>query len=114
MPAPLSPTRRAAIADDIRAGKGRNAIARDHGISPGTVTTIARREHLWFEQCTRTAAASEARRIDCEAIRVRREQELLDQYLALPTTIRSDGRETRTARRLSYQLYDLHRHHNRR
>lgn len=34
--------KRNAIADDIRAGKPRNQIARDHDISAGTVTNIAR------------------------------------------------------------------------
>lgn len=41
MPPRLSDTKRAAILADIRAGKPRNQIARDHKVSPSTVTGIA-------------------------------------------------------------------------
>jgi transposase-like protein len=37
MPAPLDPAKRAAITADIRAGGGRNAIARKHDVGPSTV-----------------------------------------------------------------------------
>lgn len=42
MPPPLDPAKREAIADAIRAGGTRNAIARDHDVSPSTVTGIAK------------------------------------------------------------------------
>jgi len=43
MPKPLSARKRNAILADIEAGtKARNQIARDHGVSPSTVTKIAR------------------------------------------------------------------------
>lgn len=114
MPAPLPRNQREAIAQDIRAGMGRNAVARKHGVSAGTVTKIARTKGLFFERCTQTAVASRARSIDCAAARVDREEALLQQYLALPRTFRlRDGRETRAARRLSYKLYDINRHHSR-
>lgn len=38
--------KRQAIADDIRAGKPRNQVARDHDVSAGTVTNIARESGL--------------------------------------------------------------------
>lgn len=46
MPAPLDPDKRNAIADAIRAGGTRNQIARDHGVSGATVTSIAKTENL--------------------------------------------------------------------
>jgi integrase len=43
MPKPLDETKRAAILADIRAGqKPRNQIARDHDVSPSTVTGVAK------------------------------------------------------------------------
>jgi len=43
MPKALSARKRNAVLADIQAGqKSRNQIARDHGVSPGTVTNIAR------------------------------------------------------------------------
>ena len=114
MPAPLSPTRRAAIVDDIRAGHGCNATARKHHVSPSTVSGIARHEGLFFDNDHMTALAAENRRWHAARARDAREGELLDQLLALPQTTRQrDGRETKAYRRLSYSLYDLHRHHDR-
>jgi len=46
MPAPLAPRKRAAVLKDIRAGLPRNEIARKHKVSQGTVTGIAKAEHL--------------------------------------------------------------------
>lgn len=43
MPAPLDPEKREHIEQAIRAGGKRNQIARDHGVSAGTVSNIARR-----------------------------------------------------------------------
>ena len=42
MPAPLNPEVRAAIKQDIRDGKSRNQIARDHSVSGSTVGKIAK------------------------------------------------------------------------
>jgi hypothetical protein len=42
----ISDTKRQAIAADIRAGKARNQIALDHGVSAGSVTNIAREFEL--------------------------------------------------------------------
>lgn len=113
MPKPLAAERRAAIAEDIRAGElGRNAIARKHHVAAGTVTNIARDEDLWFPNDWRTTTGSEAHRADRAMQRIQREAELLDELLALPQTSRQrDGRETKAHRRLSYKLYDLQRHH---
>lgn len=114
MTAPLSPEKRAAIVHDIRftiPKLGRNAIARKHGVAAGTVTKIARAEGLWFDNDWITQAGSEAHRVDCALARMNREDELLDQYLALPQTCRQrDGKETRAHRRLSYALYNVNRH----
>lgn len=47
MPRPIPDQVRDAILDDIRAGtKSRNQIARDHNVSVGTVTNIAKRAGL--------------------------------------------------------------------
>lgn len=112
MPTPLSPIIRRTVADDIRAGLGRNVIARKHHISPGSVTNIARAEGLWFENDWMTTVGSDAHRSDCEHARLKREAELTNELLSLPQTSRQrDGRETKAHRRLSYKLYDLQRHH---
>lgn len=115
MPAPLPRELRQTIVNDIRAGDlGCNAIARKHGVAPSTVSGIARAEGLCFERCGHTAPAAKARSVDSAAARIDREEALLQQYLALPRTFRlRDGRETRAARRLSYKLYDISRHHSR-
>ncbi|SNR32946.1 hypothetical protein [Blastococcus mobilis] len=70
MPPPLDPAKRAAIADAIRAGGQRNAIAREHGVSPSTVTTIATQEGIdgAFDR-TATKRATEARNADTSARR---------------------------------------------
>ena len=110
-PTPLTPEQRAAVADDIRAGIGRNATARKHRISAGSVTNIARSEHLWFERCTQTALASRSRSHDLWRARTEREDQLIDDILALPQTTRlRDGKETRAYRRLNRELDNLHRH----
>ncbi|WP_448002562.1 hypothetical protein [Agromyces bauzanensis] len=111
-PLPLARTTREAVAHAIRAGEGRNAIARTFGISPGSVTNIARERGLWFERCTQTATASRARQIDQWAERVDRVDHLMRKILALPTTMRHDGTATRAIRRLDSQLRDANRHHN--
>lgn len=57
--------------------------------------------------------AVNARQIDIWAARVQREDELLNQYMALTTTLRPDGTPTRAEKHLSYALYNVQRHHNR-
>ncbi|GHH67558.1 hypothetical protein GCM10017673_14740 [Streptosporangium violaceochromogenes] len=41
MPPPIDPTKRAAILDSIKLGGKRNAIARQHSVSPSTVSKLA-------------------------------------------------------------------------
>lgn len=95
----------------MRAGLGRNAIARKRGISPGSVSNIAREIHHSFERCVDTATATEAHQIDMAFARVQRAEQAWTTYLATPAR-RRDGRETRRARKASYQLYDIDRKHN--
>lgn len=107
-PTPIPHAKRGAILVDIRGGLlGRNAIARAHGVSAGTVTNIARQAGAFFERCVHTATATEARRIDLAALRIDREAELWEVYLATPS--RTDGTEPRRVRRASYALHDLAR-----
>jgi hypothetical protein len=94
------------IGDGIGMGLGRNELARRHGVSPGLVSKIARERGLWFENCTMTATATQAQQIDQWAKRADREDELLHKYLAL------DNTDSRKARKLSYALYNVSRHHN--
>lgn len=71
MPQPLDPNKRQAIADAIRAGGKRNQVARDHDVSPSTVTGIARTEgieHAFDRSATKRA--TEARSADVAARRV--------------------------------------------
>lgn len=70
MPAPLDPDKRAAIAQAIRDGNGRNEIARFFEVSPGSVSNIAREEGLTdaFDR-TATERATEAARLDMAAWR---------------------------------------------
>lgn len=65
MPAALDPHKRAAIAQAIRDGGTRNAIARQHDVSPATVTLIAQQDGI-TDAFNRegTKRATEARRID--------------------------------------------------
>jgi transposase-like protein len=114
MPAPLPAERRRAIADDIRAGMGRNEIARKHQVSPSTVTGIARDEQLHFENDWMTLTAVRCQQADAQAARAEREDRIIRDLLALPQTSRArDGRETKAYRRISYALYNVNRHHDR-
>lgn len=79
MPKPLSSRKREAIITDIQAGtRARNQIARDHGVSPSTVTKIARDEGITtaFDR-TQTAKATRAREDDCRALRAQLKLDLL-------------------------------------
>jgi len=79
MPAPLAPARRAAILADIQAGKPRNQIARDHHVSAGTVTNIARQagETEAFDRSA-TLKAARAKQVDNKAKRAQLQADLLD------------------------------------
>ncbi|MGI5153611.1 hypothetical protein [Microbispora sp. CA-102843] len=70
MPRPLDPDKRAAILDDIKAGHARNVIAREHGVSAGTVTNIARAAGLThaFDRSA-TKRATEAAQADAASER---------------------------------------------
>lgn len=114
MPAPLSRERREAIADDIRAGIGCNQTARNHHVAPSTVSGIAREHGLHFDDEWMTTTAVTCRRNYAELDRMEREDDLIEELLALPQTSRArDGRETKAHRRLTYALYDVNRHHGR-
>lgn len=104
---PIPADVRDAVLADIRAGLGRNAIARARGISAGSVSGIARAAGAFFPRCVDTATATRARQIDLAAERLDREAKLWEIYLGAP--LRRDGRETRQSRRASYKLYDLSR-----
>jgi transposase-like protein len=72
---------RAAILEDIHAGhKSARAIARDHGVSIGTVSNIAKETDSAdaFER-SRTENATIARRADCAALRAATSQRFLDE-----------------------------------
>ncbi|WP_309617704.1 hypothetical protein [Salinibacterium sp.] len=109
---PIDPKLREQIGDDIAVGFGRNDIARRHSVSPGLVSKIARERGLGFRNAWMAGDAVKARQIDLWAARAEREDELLNQYLALPTTTNRNGRPTREEQRLSYALYNVNRHHN--
>ncbi|MFI7532596.1 hypothetical protein [Streptosporangium sp. NPDC049376] len=65
MPPPIDPTTRAAILDSIHAGGKRNEIARQHNVSPSTVSKIARDEGVTtaFDR-TQTETATRAKQAD--------------------------------------------------
>ncbi|MEV1202799.1 hypothetical protein [Microbispora rosea] len=65
---PLDPDLRAAILDDIRAGKTRNEISRDRGVSPSTVSRLATANGLSFDR-SMTKAATEAAQADAASDR---------------------------------------------
>lgn len=63
-------------------GMSRNDIARELGISAGSVTGIAKAIGVGFDR-SRTAVAVEARRIDCKTRRVALSARMLDEATAL-------------------------------
>lgn len=80
MPKPLPEDKRAAILADIQAGtKSRNQIARDHSVSVGTVSNIARDAGLTdaFDR-TQTEKAARAREVDAKALRAQLKLDLLE------------------------------------
>lgn len=73
---PLDDTTRAAILVDIRAGKSRNAIARDHQVSAGSVTKLAQEIGHRFDR-SKTKNATEAAKADNAALRASTSRRLL-------------------------------------
>jgi len=65
---PIDQARRQAIADAIRAGGKRNAIAREFNVSQGTVSGIAREHGLAFDRAA-VAHATAAKQADNRARR---------------------------------------------
>ena len=106
-PTPIPPETRQAVLAAHGLGMTRNAIARTHGISAGSVSNIIRAAGLVFAGCVQTVTARRARQIDQAAARLEREGELWG--ILLETPYRADGSEPRRVRRASYALYDLTR-----
>lgn len=79
MPKALAPEKREAIAADIRAGKPRNQIARDHDVSAGTVTNISRTVPDHAFDRAQTKIATEARVADMAAMRAATSRRFLDE-----------------------------------
>ncbi len=83
MPAPLAPSKRAAILKDIKAarahGKSAGQIARAHGVARSTVTKIAGEEGLpdAFER-SQVLKAARAKQSDNKAKRAQLQSDLLD------------------------------------
>jgi hypothetical protein len=77
LPAPLDPAKRQAIIADIKAGKPRNQIARDHHVSGSTVTKIAREIPTAFDRA-QTQNATRARRFDAAAARAQLVRDLYE------------------------------------
>jgi len=80
---PLSETERARILELHGEGVTRNAIAREVGRSPGTVSTVVRDAGLSFERGAEVAAATVAKAMDNAARRARLEELLLEDALRL-------------------------------
>jgi hypothetical protein len=109
---PTPPDLRKQIGDEIAVGFGRNDIAKRQSVSPGLVSKFARERGLGFRNAWMVGDAVKARQIDLWAARSHREEELLSEYMALPTAITASGRPTRQERRLTFALYNIGRHHN--
>ncbi|MER7206355.1 hypothetical protein ABT340_04750 [Streptosporangium sp. NPDC000239] len=80
MPRAIPDDVRDAILDSIRAGGKRNAIARQHGVSVGTVTNIAQRAGLTgaFDRSA-TKNATEAKKADNAALRASTSRRFLEE-----------------------------------
>lgn len=88
---PLEPAKRAAIIADLKAEKLCNQIAREHGVSPSTVSKIAQENGRDFER-SKTKRATESRTVDHHADRIRLagrhlklSEKILDYYDTLNT-----------------------------
>jgi transposase-like protein len=84
VPAPLDPDKRAAIAQAIRDGGTRNAIARDHDVAQSTVSRIAEQEGLVdaFDR-SEIKRATEAKQADLAAQRAQLAQLLMEDAFRL-------------------------------
>lgn len=87
MPAPLDPARREEIAQAIRDGAGtrsRNSIAREHNVSPSTVSKIAEEAGIEnpFDR-TLLARACEAKTVDNRARRAQLAEDHLSDAIRL-------------------------------
>lgn len=94
---PIDSEKRTAIVNDLRDDtKSRNQIARDHGVSPSTVSKIAREEHKEFDR-TKVIHATRAKQADNRARRAQLASDLLADAEKLrkqlwePTTIGAFG-----------------------
>lgn len=67
MPASLAPGKRAAILQDIEAGKSCGQTARDHHVARSTVHKLAKDNGLGFER-SQTKKATEAAQVDHAAV----------------------------------------------
>ncbi|MFL1440408.1 hypothetical protein [Nocardiopsis protaetiae] len=76
MPPRIDDDKRAAIVTDLNAGKTRNQIARDHNVSPSTVSKIAQEEQHAFDR-TQTIHATRAKQADNRARRAQLASDLL-------------------------------------
>ena len=97
---------RDAVAADLRAGKPRNQIARDHNVSAGSVTNIAREIGVAAGDRSATKHATEARKVDLAAERTRlagllmkdafrlRERAWESQYQVVVVPMRGGGAST--------------------
>lgn len=97
MPPPISDEKRAAIATDLQDDtKSRNQIARDHDVSPSTVSKIAGEEHRTFDR-TQVIHATRAKQADNKSRRAQLAADLLSDAEKLrkqlwePTTIGAFG-----------------------
>ncbi|WP_156366038.1 helix-turn-helix domain-containing protein [Nocardiopsis sp. NRRL B-16309] len=96
MPPRIPDEKRAAIVADLQAGKTRNQIARDHDVSPSTVSKVANEEQHAFDR-TQVIHATRAKQADNRARRARLSADLLSDAERLrkqlwePTTIGAFG-----------------------
>lgn len=74
---PISPKKIAAVLADLDQEKPRNQIARDHGISAGTVTNIARKHGKNFDR-SKTEKATRAVELDNKSRRALLAKRMLD------------------------------------
>ncbi|MER7363590.1 hypothetical protein [Nonomuraea wenchangensis] len=98
MPPRLPDAKRAAILDDIRAGKPRNQIAREHEVSPSTVSKIAEENGVTnaFDRA-QTENATKAALADNKARRVLLSSQALDDagVMRLKALESDSGRDAR-------------------
>ncbi|MFE9170871.1 hypothetical protein ACFYNZ_15310 [Streptomyces kebangsaanensis] len=88
MAAPLSEEQRAAVLEAARRpGASRNGVARETGVSEGSVTAICSEAGISFDR-SQTAAAVQARSVDLKARRLELAVDLLDDVTEARTRMR--------------------------